>query len=227
LQPPAIAEITVQNLRSKLHSDAADLTGVVPRPRRNIVPNRIYLVSQQGNKRHPVYVDDQDCAVATNLLRVCALRYGVKVLAFGYGDCEGQWLLKPTTRCGLSCLMRDMQSAYSRHLNQKYNHRPCCAHRRKKRGAACHDDNREIRNSSNWTARFKATEIDPEHFQDALDHIGRLQSESSRERTAARSRQLIQLAIDEALHRNTPVRRILAQWERHRLTGFPSEVRAP
>ena len=218
----------MQILRYKLPGDATDLPVVVPRPRRNIIPHRIYLVSQQGNKRHPVYVDNQDRVVATNLLRIYAMRYGVKVLAFGYGECEGRWLLQPSTRSGLSCLMRDMQSAYSRHLNQKYNHRPCCAQRRRKRGSPCHDEDDAIRNSSNWTARFKATEIDPEHYQDALEHIQCLCSERSRPRATGASGHLIQRAIGEALHRNFPVRRILAQWQkRPRLSSMNSGVRAP
>ena len=152
----------------------ADIFSVVPRPRRNILPNRMYLVSQEGNKKHPVYLDDEDRDVATRLLHVCALRYGVQVLAFGYGEHEGRWLLRPSNRRGLSCLMRDMQSTYSRYLNQKYDHRPCCAHRRNAGRPPCHPAGDPIRNSSNWTARFKAVEIDPEHYDQALARIASL-----------------------------------------------------
>ena len=160
----------------------------VPRPRRNIIPNRVYLVSQQGNKRDPVYVDGEDRAFATRLLRMCSRRYGVKVIAFGYGSYEGRWLLRPSSSRGLSCLMRDMQSAYSRYLNQKYNHRPCCAHRCMKGEAACHCEDQGILESANWTARFKAVEIDPEHLWAAFEQVRSLGRLTDRRRSLRSSR---------------------------------------
>ena len=194
----------------KLLVAGVDLFGVVPRPRRNILPNRIYLVSQEGNKKHPVYIDDQDRAFATKLLHICSLRYGVKILAFRYGEYEGRWLLRPSTRRGLSCLMRDMQSCYSRYLNEKYEHRPCCAHRRRKGHQPCHQEGDPIWNSSNWTPRFKATEIDPEFLHDAFAHLRSLGNCSQRLWRAARP--CIRNAIGEALRRNRPLRRVVAQW---------------
>ena len=212
----------------KLPRVTADLVGVVPRPRRNILPNRIYLVSQQGNKQHPVYLDDQDRAFATKLLRICSLRYGVKVLAFGYGVYEGRWLLRPSNRRGLSCLMRDMQSTYSRYLNEKYEHRPCCAQRRMNGEDPCHSGTDKIRNSSNWTARFKATEIDPAHFADALEYIRSLKPPRPGGRFAASSNRWIRLAIAEALHRSRPLRRTLARGQGALpYGGGATDVRAP
>jgi hypothetical protein len=154
---------------------SADLQSV-PRPRRNIRPGRLYLVSQQGNKKHPVYPDDEDRAFATHLLHICSLRYGVTVIAYGYGEHEGRWLLKPSTRRGISNLMRDMQGTYSRYLNRKYDHRPCCALRKNAGLEPCHGS-QHITNSSNWTARFKLIEADPEQCMDAMNHVSTVLSE--------------------------------------------------
>ena len=138
--------------------------------------------------------------MATRLLHVCSLRYGVKVLAFGYGDFEGRWLVRPSDRRGLSCMMRDMQSTYSRYLNEKYNHRPCCAHRRRAGDPPCHTNDDPIQNSANWTARFIATEIDPEHIQDALRHIRALSPTRPRMNAAlATHRRPARRAVDDAV----------------------------
>jgi len=200
--------------------------GVVSRPRRNILPNRIYLVSQEGNKKHPVYIDDQDREFATRLLNTCSMRYGVKVLAFGYGEYEGRWLLRPSTRCELSCLMRDMQSSYSRYLNQKYNHRPCCAQRRKRGRRPCHRGGDPIVNSANWTARFKATEIDAENYLHALEHVRSLNGRGVRRHAPVRP--AIKLAIEEALRRRRPLRQVLSDRTRRQRNGLAvAAVRAP
>lgn len=128
------------------------------RPRRNFLPGRLYLVWQEGNKHHPVYLDSEDRHVAARLLHICALRYRVRVLSFELGEFAGQWLLRPSSRRGISYMMRDMQSGYSRYLNIKYNHRPCCAHQRMNGSSPCHSGTENIVNSSNWTPRFKAVE---------------------------------------------------------------------
>jgi len=190
------------------------------------LPNRIYLVSQEGNKKNPVYIDDVDRVFATKLLRIYALRYGVKVVAFGYGVYEGRWLLQPSNRRGLSYLMRDMQSAYSRYLNEKYEHRPCCAHRRMRGEATCHSETNAIRNSSNWTARFRATEIDPEHFAEALEYVWRLKPRNPVAKFVTSSRRWARL--HKTFKRSYPLRRALPQCDmmlRHRIRS--GAVRAP
>ena len=144
----------------------------MPRPLRDFRPGRTYLVSQQGNKQISVYVDDEDRDMASQFLLVCSARYKVEVVAWGFGEFEGRWLLRPSTTDGISNLMRDMQSGYSRHLNHKYEHRPCCGKRRLAGAPPCHSSrSNSIRNSSNWTPRFKMTEIADDCLGTAIDLV--------------------------------------------------------
>jgi hypothetical protein len=149
----------------------------VARAPRDIVPGRLYLVSQQGNKHQPVYLDEEDRAVATRLLHLCALRYCVRIHAYCFGEYEARWLLEPSDRHGLSYMMRDMLGSYSRYLNQKYNHRPCCAQRQRTGREPCHPDGEPIDRSSNWRARFQSRRVPEQHYHGGVKHVHHLAQE--------------------------------------------------
>lgn len=197
----------------------------MPRPLRNFIPGRIYLISQQGNKQSPVYVDDEDRLTAARLLQTYALRYSVTVLAFGFGEWEGRWLLRcPSSKTAISflILMRDMQSAYSRYLNTRHNHRPCCAAKVRDGSPPCHAWNTDIRDSSNWTPRFKCTEIAPELYGTARELVLGVAG-CMPARIPSQARHLLAMRI--ALRRSRPLGAVIERLEGRRQSLVAIRIR--
>ncbi len=85
---------------------------------------RLYGVTQCGNNGRWVYVDKEDFRWALTLMRKCAARYAVLVHGWSLMQNHGHWIVEASDDESISNLMRDMQSQYSRYLNQKYKHRP-------------------------------------------------------------------------------------------------------
>lgn len=148
----------------------------MPRPHRNFQPHLLYHVVQRGNKGQWVFLDDEDFAFSLALLRKKAPHYGVTVHDYCLTYSQGHWLLQSKTKSGISCLMRDMQSQTSKHLNRKYKHRPW-----KLFVPLATDDHSgkkwwrkqayPVKSGVNWTQRFYATALEFRYRQSIVKYI--------------------------------------------------------
>ena len=85
---------------------------------------RLYGVTQRGNNGQWIYIDKQDFLWGLTLMRKCAVRYAVLVHGWCLMHNHGHWIFEAADEESISNLMRDMQSQYSRYLNQRYRKRP-------------------------------------------------------------------------------------------------------
>ncbi|MFN0168029.1 MAG: transposase [Bryobacteraceae bacterium] len=141
----------------------------MPRPRRSFRYSSLYHVVQRGNKGQFVLLDDQDFQFSLSLLFRKAVRYKVIVHDFCLTHTQGHWLLQPTTKDGISNLMRDMQSQTSKYMNAKYKHRPWKFF--VPLGTDDHKGRKWWRRQGdfpkggvNWAQRFFATELEPAEY---------------------------------------------------------------
>lgn len=146
------------------------------RPHRNFRPFGIYHVVQRGNKGQWVFCDDDDFSFSLDLLKKKAPTYGVTVHAYCLTHNQGQWLLEPASKSGLSCLMRDMQCRMSKYLNRKYKDKPWrlfvpleTSDHEGRKWWNCQAV--PLKGGVNWTPRFFATQLTPEELGPALTYL--------------------------------------------------------
>ena len=139
------------------------------RPARDFVPGQLYAVTQRGNRGQWVYCDAEDFLRALDLMSTYAERYRVRVHGWCLMQNHGHWVFEAASETSISDLMRDIQSRYSRYLNQKYAKEPwklLGPLGRKRKGRSY---SRYLRAGPvNWTPRFDAQFLDGEGFKSFL-----------------------------------------------------------
>jgi len=142
------------------------------RRRRDIRPQQVYGVTQRGNQGQWVSLGRQDFRKWIDIMRKCARRYEVRVHGYCLMHDHGHWMFEASTAESISNVMRDMQSQYSRYLNQRYREEPwrlICALGTQ----VCPPHLSAYRKSGpvNWTPRFDSESLDSTAFAAFLRYI--------------------------------------------------------
>ncbi len=142
------------------------------RRHRDIRPQQVYGVTQRGNQGQWVSLDRQDFRKWKDLMRKCARRYEVRVHGYCLMHSHGHWMFEASTSESISNVMRDMQSQYSRYLNERYREEPwrlICALGTK----ICPPHLSAYRKTGpvNWTPRFDSESLDSAGFMAFLRYI--------------------------------------------------------
>ena len=113
----------------------------MPRRPRMYLPGLPYHVVQRGNNREPCFFDIQDYQFYLELLRQLLPRYKVNLHAYVLMTNHVHLLLTPSSKDGISSLMRVVGSRFAQYMNKTYK-----------------------RTGTLWEGRHKASVVDTENY---------------------------------------------------------------
>jgi putative transposase len=87
---------------------------------RLVVPNLPHFVSQYGNNKQDVFLDEEDYTMFAGWLKEAAVRFSVDIHAYALLPNHVRLLLTPTTVDGLARFMQWLGRHYVPFFNQKY-----------------------------------------------------------------------------------------------------------
>lgn len=92
----------------------------MPRPIRIYYPGLIYHVLNRGNKREPVFLDDDDYQHYLDILKRYKEKFEFKIFAYCLMDNHMHLLLKVSEKASISKIMQTITIAHTRRFHQKY-----------------------------------------------------------------------------------------------------------
>jgi len=87
---------------------------------RLIIPNLPHYVSQFGNNKQDVFLEEEDYAVFVTWLKEASTRFDVAIHAYVLLPNQLRLLVSPTTTDGLARFMQWIGRHYVPYFNQKY-----------------------------------------------------------------------------------------------------------
>ncbi len=87
---------------------------------RLVIPNLPHYVSQYGNNKQDVFLEEEDYSVFIAWLKEASIRFDVSVHAYALLSNQIRMLLTPTTSDGLARFMQWIGRHYVPYFNQKY-----------------------------------------------------------------------------------------------------------
>lgn len=117
---------------------------------RSIIPGVPYHVTQRGNFREPVFVDDEDRWVYLRLVLRYGAMFAVRIHAYCLMLNHIHFLLEAAERLGIAQFMRSVQKKYSDHLNERLGRR-----------------------GHTWQDRFFSAALDDEYYWKAMRYVER------------------------------------------------------
>lgn len=92
----------------------------MPRPIRIYYPGLIYHVLNRGNKREPVFLNDDDYQHYLDILKRYKEKFEFKIFAYCLMDNHMHLLLKVSEKASISKIMQTITIAHTRRFHQKY-----------------------------------------------------------------------------------------------------------
>lgn len=92
----------------------------MPRLSRNIVPNIPMHITQRGNRRENIFLDENDKEFYMRSFMYYRKILKVKVFAWCLMDNHVHFILQPSNKTGLSKLFLRLNTKYVRYFNKKY-----------------------------------------------------------------------------------------------------------
>lgn len=93
----------------------------MPRKPRIIVPNTPMHVTQRGNRKENIFLDDLDKEFYIKAFMKYRKKFKVKLFAWCLMDNHVHFVVQPSTKRGLSRLFLSLNTKYVRYFNKKYN----------------------------------------------------------------------------------------------------------
>ena len=122
----------------------------MPRFRRVVVPGFPHHVTDRGNRRSDVFLDDSDRLVFLHSLHENAQQHLLRIFAYSLMTNHFHLICTPEERYSISRTMHDVLGSYGNYFNAKYQ----CSGRL-------------------WQGRFHSTVMDESHFLAGLRYVER------------------------------------------------------
>ncbi|RJS93228.1 transposase [Salinisphaera sp. Q1T1-3] len=90
---------------------------------RVVLPNTPHHITQRGNRRHPVFFEDDDYRYYLALIDEFAQKAGTRVIAYCLMPNHVHFILKPEHRDGLRAALGEAHRRYTRYINFRENWR--------------------------------------------------------------------------------------------------------
>ncbi len=120
----------------------------MPRKPRIILPGFPHHVTHRGNRRAPIFCDDNDRRFYLNKFKRYAKKYEVRIYSYSLMPNHVHHISVPGTESALSCCLHDLHGVYADYFNLKY-------------GLVGHL----------WQERFFACVLDDSHLWNAVRYV--------------------------------------------------------
>lgn len=120
----------------------------MPRQARLVIPGVAMHVTQRGNFRSEVFIDDEDKAYYIRIFQFYKKKFKVKLYAWCLMDNHVHFILEPSNLKGLALLFKSLNIKYGHYINKKLN-----------------------RTGRVWEGRFYSCLLDEEHLYEAIRYV--------------------------------------------------------
>ena len=120
----------------------------MPRQARIVIPGVAMHVTQRGNFKSNVFMDDEDKSYYIRIFQFYKKKYRVKLYAWCLMDNHVHFILEPRNLKGLALLFKSLNVKYGHYLNKKLN-----------------------RKGRIWEGRFSSCLLDEEHLYEAIRYV--------------------------------------------------------
>jgi putative transposase len=98
-----------------------EIESVMPRIARIVAPGYPHHITQRGNNRLDIFIDDEDRSLYLGLLKHYRDKHGLEILAYCLMSNHIHLVAIPEEKQSLSRVLADAHMRYSQHVNRKYN----------------------------------------------------------------------------------------------------------
>lgn len=120
----------------------------MPRQSRLVIPGVAMHITQRGNFRSKVFIDDEDKAYYIRIFLFYKKKFKVKLYAWCLMDNHVHFILEPSNLKGLALLFKSLNVKYGHYINKKLN-----------------------RKGRVWEGRFYSCLLDAEHLYEAIRYV--------------------------------------------------------